>query len=186
MRQFGYVQPPPGVPRDIPVDQHCIVIRRVQLHDWTVLHGLWIVEWANRRQSRLRDLHPLSTWDFLPTAECNILPYRVLCLSHNSEMARNIKTQNLVAKITDTPIKPKGTQIQKIYSPKSPIRGVITYLNKTYESKQSPENKGSSLIQKSPGCLSEKPHVLYLKTTKSAWVRTRGPQHGNNFHIYNT
>ncbi|QHO56214.1 uncharacterized protein DS421_3g71810 [Arachis hypogaea] len=69
MRQFGYVHPPPGVPRDIPVDQHCIVLRGVQLHDWTVLHGPWIVEWANRRHSRLRDLHPLPTWDFLPTAE---------------------------------------------------------------------------------------------------------------------
>ncbi|QHO47658.1 serine/threonine-protein phosphatase 7 long form homolog [Arachis hypogaea] len=61
MRQFGYVQPLPGVPRDIPIDQHCIVLRGVQLHDWTVLHGPWIVEWANRRHSRLRDLHPLPT-----------------------------------------------------------------------------------------------------------------------------
>ncbi|QHO50166.1 uncharacterized protein DS421_1g20310 [Arachis hypogaea] len=64
MRQFGYVQPPPGVPMDIPVDQHCIVLRGVQLHDWRVLHGPWIVEWANRRYSRLQDLHPLPTWDF--------------------------------------------------------------------------------------------------------------------------
>ncbi|XP_072088084.1 serine/threonine-protein phosphatase 7 long form homolog [Arachis hypogaea] len=39
MRQFGYVQPPPGIPRDIPVDHHCIVLRGVQLHDWTVLRG---------------------------------------------------------------------------------------------------------------------------------------------------
>ncbi|QHO16777.1 Putative oligosaccharide biosynthesis protein [Arachis hypogaea] len=69
MRQFGYVQPPPGVPRDIPVVQHCIVLREVQLHDWTVLHGPWIVEWANRRHSRLQGLHPLPTWDFLPMAE---------------------------------------------------------------------------------------------------------------------
>ncbi|QHO04196.1 uncharacterized protein DS421_13g438460 [Arachis hypogaea] len=69
MRQFGYVQPPPGIPRDIPVDHHCIVLRGVQLHDWTVLRGPWIVEWANRRYSRLRDLHPLPTWDFLPTVE---------------------------------------------------------------------------------------------------------------------
>ncbi|RYR63466.1 hypothetical protein Ahy_A04g021269 [Arachis hypogaea] len=69
MRKFGYVQPPPGIPRDIPVDHHCIVLRGVQLHDWTVLRGPWIVEWANRRHSRLRDLHPLPTWDFLPTLE---------------------------------------------------------------------------------------------------------------------
>ncbi|KAL4356270.1 hypothetical protein AHAS_Ahas09G0069900 [Arachis hypogaea] len=55
--------------RDIPLDQHCIVLRGVQLHDWTVLHGPWIAEWANRRHSRLRDLHPLPTRDFFPTVE---------------------------------------------------------------------------------------------------------------------
>ncbi|QHO23259.1 uncharacterized protein DS421_12g362020 [Arachis hypogaea] len=58
MRQFGYAQPPPRAARDIPLDQHCIVLRGVQLHDWTVLHGPWIAEWANRRHSRLRDQHP--------------------------------------------------------------------------------------------------------------------------------
>ncbi|RYR43395.1 hypothetical protein Ahy_A08g039808 [Arachis hypogaea] len=47
--------------QDIPLDQHCIVLRRVQLHDWTVLHGPWIAEWANRRHSRMRDLHPILT-----------------------------------------------------------------------------------------------------------------------------
>ncbi|QHO04995.1 uncharacterized protein DS421_13g444910 [Arachis hypogaea] len=69
MRQFGYAQPPPRAARDIPLDQHCVVLRGVQLHDWTVLHGPWIEEWANRRHSRLRDQHPLPTWDFLPTVE---------------------------------------------------------------------------------------------------------------------
>ncbi|QHO40936.1 uncharacterized protein DS421_5g141400 [Arachis hypogaea] len=57
MRQYGYAQPPPGAVRDIP------------LHDWTVLHGAWIEEWANRRHSRLRDRHPPPTWDFFPTVE---------------------------------------------------------------------------------------------------------------------
>ncbi|QHO42205.1 uncharacterized protein DS421_5g152180 [Arachis hypogaea] len=69
MCQFGYVQPPLRAPRDIPLDQHCIVLRGVQLHDWTVLHGPWIAEWANKRHSRMRDQHPLPTWDFLPTVE---------------------------------------------------------------------------------------------------------------------
>ncbi|QHO03889.1 uncharacterized protein DS421_13g435970 [Arachis hypogaea] len=66
MRHLGYVQPPLRAARDIPLDQHCIILCGVQLHDWTVLHGPWIAEWANRRHSRLRDLHPLPTWDFLP------------------------------------------------------------------------------------------------------------------------
>ncbi|XLT60027.1 hypothetical protein HN873_052631, partial [Arachis hypogaea] len=69
MRQFGYAQPPPREARDIPLDQHCIVLRGVQLHDWTVLHRTWIGEWANRRNSRLRDQYPVPTWDFLPTVE---------------------------------------------------------------------------------------------------------------------
>ncbi|KAL4374821.1 hypothetical protein AHAS_Ahas05G0220100 [Arachis hypogaea] len=67
MRQFGFAQPPPLGARDIPLDQHCLALRRVQLHDWTVLHGPWIVEWRNRRNTQLRDLHPLPTWDFTPT-----------------------------------------------------------------------------------------------------------------------
>ncbi|QHO39648.1 uncharacterized protein DS421_4g131000 [Arachis hypogaea] len=67
MRQYGYAQAPPRAARDIPVDQHCIVLRGVQQHDWTVLHGPWIEEWANRRHSRLRDRHPLPTWDFFQT-----------------------------------------------------------------------------------------------------------------------
>ncbi|KAL4372911.1 hypothetical protein AHAS_Ahas05G0029100 [Arachis hypogaea] len=29
MRQYGYAQPPPGAVRDIPVDQHCVVLRGV-------------------------------------------------------------------------------------------------------------------------------------------------------------
>ncbi|KAL4275819.1 hypothetical protein AHAS_Ahas20G0145300 [Arachis hypogaea] len=66
MRLFGYAQPPPPEARDIPLDQHCIVLHGVQLHDWIVLHGAWIAEWANRQNIRLRDLHPLPTWDFLP------------------------------------------------------------------------------------------------------------------------
>ncbi|RYR63415.1 hypothetical protein Ahy_A04g021215 [Arachis hypogaea] len=45
MRQFGYAQPPPRTARDIPLYQHCIVLRGVKLHDWTVLHGPWIEEW---------------------------------------------------------------------------------------------------------------------------------------------
>ncbi|RYR61277.1 hypothetical protein Ahy_A04g018423 [Arachis hypogaea] len=69
MHQFGYLQSPPRAPRDIPFDQHCIVLRGVKLHDWTVLHGPWIAEWTNRRHSRMRNLHPLPTCDFLPMAE---------------------------------------------------------------------------------------------------------------------
>ncbi|KAL4300323.1 uncharacterized protein DS421_17g588080 [Arachis hypogaea] len=33
MCQFGYAQPPPRVARDIRLDQHCITLRGVQLHD---------------------------------------------------------------------------------------------------------------------------------------------------------
>ncbi|RYR04253.1 hypothetical protein Ahy_B06g083889 [Arachis hypogaea] len=69
MHRFGYTQPPPRPAKDIPVDQHCIVLCRVQLHDWTVLHGVWIAEWRNRRNTRLRDLHPLPTWDFILTVD---------------------------------------------------------------------------------------------------------------------
>ncbi|QHO31416.1 uncharacterized protein DS421_8g241420 [Arachis hypogaea] len=69
MRQFGYVQPPPQEAREIPVDLHCMALRGVQLHDWTVIHGAWIGEWDNRQNTRLRDLHPLPTWDFSPSAE---------------------------------------------------------------------------------------------------------------------
>ncbi|XLU56215.1 hypothetical protein S245_050863, partial [Arachis hypogaea] len=61
--------PPPRGARDIPLDQHCLALRGVQLHDWTILHGPWIVEWGNRRNTRLRDLHPLPIWDFIPTRE---------------------------------------------------------------------------------------------------------------------
>ncbi|KAL4345218.1 hypothetical protein AHAS_Ahas11G0256400 [Arachis hypogaea] len=46
-----------------------MALRGVQLYDWTVLHGEWIAEWGNRRNTRLRDLHPLPTWDFIPTSE---------------------------------------------------------------------------------------------------------------------
>ncbi|RYQ96979.1 hypothetical protein Ahy_B08g092941 [Arachis hypogaea] len=56
-------------PRVIPLDQHCMALRGVQLYDWTVVHGVWISEWGNRRNTRLRDLHPLPTWDFVPTPE---------------------------------------------------------------------------------------------------------------------
>ncbi|QHO00746.1 uncharacterized protein DS421_13g409050 [Arachis hypogaea] len=69
MRQFGYTQPPPQRAREIPLDLHCMALRGVQLHDWTVLHGAWIGEWGNRRNTRLRYLHPLPTWDFSPTTE---------------------------------------------------------------------------------------------------------------------
>ncbi|RYR09580.1 hypothetical protein Ahy_B05g077948 [Arachis hypogaea] len=69
MRQFGFLQPPPRAPRDIPLEQHCMALRGVQLYDWTVLLGDWIVEWGNRRNTRMRDLHPLPTWDFIPTPE---------------------------------------------------------------------------------------------------------------------
>ncbi|KAL4350452.1 hypothetical protein AHAS_Ahas10G0143400 [Arachis hypogaea] len=69
MRQFGYAQPSPRPVRDIPMDQHCMTLRRVQLHDGRVLHGAWIAEWGNRRYTRLRDLHPLLTWDFIPTMQ---------------------------------------------------------------------------------------------------------------------
>ncbi|KAL4349784.1 hypothetical protein AHAS_Ahas10G0076600 [Arachis hypogaea] len=41
----------------------------LNLYDWTVLHGGWIEEWGNRRNARLQDLHPLPTWDFIPTLE---------------------------------------------------------------------------------------------------------------------
>ncbi|QHO30269.1 uncharacterized protein DS421_8g231800 [Arachis hypogaea] len=69
MRQFGFAQPPPQGARGIPLDQHCLALRGVQQHDWTVLHGPWIVEWGNMRNTRLRDLHPLPTWDFIPSTE---------------------------------------------------------------------------------------------------------------------
>ncbi|RYR79208.1 hypothetical protein Ahy_A01g004040 isoform B [Arachis hypogaea] len=69
MRQFGFAQPPLRQARDIPLDLHCLALRGLQLHDWTILHGPWIVEWANRQNTRLRDLHPLPTWDFIPTME---------------------------------------------------------------------------------------------------------------------
>ncbi|QHO08960.1 uncharacterized protein DS421_14g477170 [Arachis hypogaea] len=42
MRQFGYAQPPPRQAREIPLDLHCMTLRGVQLHDWTILHGAWI------------------------------------------------------------------------------------------------------------------------------------------------
>ncbi|XP_072087434.1 serine/threonine-protein phosphatase 7 long form homolog [Arachis hypogaea] len=38
MCQFGYAQPP-AVARKIPLREHCITLRGVQLYDWTVLHG---------------------------------------------------------------------------------------------------------------------------------------------------
>ncbi|XP_025703580.1 serine/threonine-protein phosphatase 7 long form homolog [Arachis hypogaea] len=54
MRQFGFTHPLPPppprarIPRVIPLDQHCMALRGVQLYDWTVLHGSWIEEWGNR------------------------------------------------------------------------------------------------------------------------------------------
>ncbi|XP_025610732.2 protein MAIN-LIKE 1-like [Arachis hypogaea] len=69
MRQFGFAQPPPRIRRDIPLEQHCMALRGVQLYYWTVLLGEWIAEWGNRRNTRMRDLHPLPTWDFIPTPE---------------------------------------------------------------------------------------------------------------------
>ncbi|RYR52751.1 hypothetical protein Ahy_A06g027638 [Arachis hypogaea] len=33
MRQFGFAQPPPRIPRDIPLEQHCMALRGVQLYD---------------------------------------------------------------------------------------------------------------------------------------------------------
>ncbi|XLS62655.1 hypothetical protein HN51_016883, partial [Arachis hypogaea] len=51
MRQFGFLQPPPRAPRDIPLEQHCMALRGVQLYDWTVLLGDWIAEWGNRRNT---------------------------------------------------------------------------------------------------------------------------------------
>ncbi|RYR59345.1 hypothetical protein Ahy_A05g025208 [Arachis hypogaea] len=60
---------PPTNTKGHSTDQHCMALRGVQLYDWIVLHGEWIVEWDNRRHTRLRDLHPLPTWDFIPTPE---------------------------------------------------------------------------------------------------------------------
>ncbi|XP_016198992.1 protein MAIN-LIKE 1-like [Arachis ipaensis] len=61
MRQFGYAQPPPPVARDVPSREYCITLRGIQLYDWTVLHGGWIEEWGNRRNTQLQYLHPLPT-----------------------------------------------------------------------------------------------------------------------------
>ncbi|RYR73298.1 hypothetical protein Ahy_A02g007650 [Arachis hypogaea] len=33
MRQFGFAQPPAQIPRDIPLDQHCMALRGVQVYD---------------------------------------------------------------------------------------------------------------------------------------------------------
>ncbi|MED6203385.1 hypothetical protein PIB30_114972, partial [Stylosanthes scabra] len=69
MRQFGYIQTPPVPAKVIPVSRHCITLRGVQLYDWNMLLADWIQEWAVRRNTSLRTLQPLPTWDFLPSVE---------------------------------------------------------------------------------------------------------------------
>ncbi|MED6150827.1 hypothetical protein PIB30_076255 [Stylosanthes scabra] len=53
MRQFGYNQTRPADPEDVGED-HCIVLRRNQHHDWSDLLSKWVDKWQDREQTCLR------------------------------------------------------------------------------------------------------------------------------------